>query len=78
MEQKEAEAKLIENHFFLGEKSAISGKGVLGIAELTKILYASREMLGIEYCPLLMDLAAIFLTGERSLMAQFLSPRLNL
>mmetsp|Transcript_4011 Transcript_4011/g.7709 ORF Transcript_4011/g.7709 Transcript_4011/m.7709 type:complete len:624 (+) Transcript_4011:140-2011(+) len=44
------------------ENGEMCDKGESGLKALTLVLYAAKEYLGIEYCPLLPDLSAIFLS----------------
>jgi len=60
MDPKKMEALLIQDHCFHDE--GLSIKGVKGVKALTKVLFAARLQLGIEYCPLLPDLAGLFLS----------------
>lgn len=60
VDPKKTEALLIQDHCFHDE--GLSIKGVNGVKALTKVLFAARLQLGIEYCPLLPDLAGLFLS----------------
>ncbi len=55
-----AEALLVHDHLMLGDK--LCEKGVKGVKSLTLVLYAAKQNLGIEYCPLLPDLTALLLS----------------
>ncbi len=69
------EGLLVNDHFFhihdeKGETSnsttssntIMTGKAVEGVKRITMFLYAARENLGIEYCPLLPDMTALLLS----------------
>lgn len=60
LDPEEVEALLINDHMMNGQN--LSAKGVKGVKSLTLVLYAVKENLGIEYCPLLPDLTAYFLS----------------
>ena len=57
---KEVEALLIRDHMAATEND--SEKVQKGVKQLTLVLYAVKENLGIEYCPLLPDLCAYLLS----------------
>jgi len=60
VDPKKMEALLIQDHCF--QNNVLSVRGVKGVKAFTQVLLASRLQLGIEYCPLLPDLAALFLS----------------
>jgi hypothetical protein len=57
---QEVEAMVVQDHMMDGGK--LCAKGVIGVNALTLVLYAAKENLGIEYCPLLPDLTAFLLS----------------
>jgi hypothetical protein len=70
VEPKEMEAMLINDHFiFHDEKEESESHGnmmteraVKGVKLITMFLYAARQNLGVEYCPLLPDMTALLLS----------------
>lgn len=58
---KEVEAQLVHDHLMLGGN--LCANGVKGVKSLSLVLYAAKENLGIEYCPLLPDLTALLLSA---------------
>lgn len=59
LDPQEVEALVIQDHMM--EDGKLCAKGVKGVKALTLVLYAAKENLGIEYCPLLPDLTACLL-----------------
>jgi hypothetical protein len=59
LDPQEVEALVVQDHMM--EDGKLSAKGVKGVKALTLVLYAAKENLGIEYCPLLPDLTACLL-----------------
>jgi len=57
---KEMEGALIHDHIMVDE--SITERGIKGVKALTLVLYTSKENLGIEYCPMLPDVAALLLS----------------
>jgi hypothetical protein len=69
LDPKEMEGLLVTDHFFFhldGKHEELQGnltaKAVKGVHMITMFLYAARENLGIEYCPLLPDMTALLLS----------------
>ena len=60
LDPKDVEALLVHDH--LMDDDNLSEQGVKGVKSLTLVLYAVKENLGIEYCPLLPDLTAYLLS----------------
>lgn len=58
----EMESLLAHDH--LMNQEGISERENMGIKALTLVLYTSKENLGIEYCPMLPDLAALLLSVQ--------------
>jgi hypothetical protein len=59
-EPQEVRESIIQDH--MTENGKICAKAESGLKSLTLVLYAAKEYLGIEYCPLLPDLTAFFLS----------------
>ena len=69
IEPKVMEGMLINDHFFFHDDSQheefqgkMTERAVKGVQLITIFLYAARENLGIEYCPLLPDMTALLLS----------------
>jgi len=70
LDPKEMEAMLVNDHLIVkngikseeGNEGNLSEKAVKGVRLITMFLYAARENLGIEYCPLLPDMTALLLS----------------
>lgn len=69
MEPKKMEGLLVNDHFLFVEgygddefQGTLSQRAVEGVHLITIFLYAVRQNLGIEYCPLLPDMTALLLS----------------
>ena len=66
VEPHEMEGMLVSDYFFFKNDDDGSGnmseRSVKGVRLITMFLYAARENLGIEYCPLLPDMTALLLS----------------
>jgi TBC domain. len=60
VESQEVRESIVQDH--MTENGKICDKKESGLKSLTLVLYATKEYLGIEYCPLLPDLTALFLS----------------
>lgn len=60
IDPEKMESLLVEDHCF--DYGGLSKRGVDGVRSLTFVLSAVKENLGVEYCPLLPDLVAIYLS----------------
>jgi len=60
LDPQEIEAMVVQDHMM--DDGKLCAKGVKGVKALTLVLYAAKENLGIEYCPLLPDLTAFLLS----------------
>lgn len=68
MDPQKMEAILINDHFIFREgdedefEGNLSQQAIEGVKLITVFLYAARQNLGIEYCPLLPDMTALLLS----------------